>query len=364
MTPSPSRFAFYMAGLQVTINGRIGVTAEDPASCTFKYNGNMPLTITEVFGYSPDDQSPLVKEIRTAGTCPFTSKRCIKTFRDSGVLHGTCTVKTPSDEEVICCPKRLYAEKYRILTDVALEAFGPELEAVIPPSEVEESKGQKGRAVAFGSGWGKELRVPKSGDQKGSYSADWILALISEANELIEFVALEVQSMDTTGDYQPEWCSQMGVPYTPYVAKKKKKKSSNINWENVNKRIIPQLLTKGNVFQRENLCRKGMFFVTPTPVYKRVIGRLGTKLSEFPLQPSGLTFRYYGLKPSSAPATIRELAYEGQYTTTVENLKEAFNSTLNLPPMNSITAKIQKALQSPKKLKQKPNEEKETSISG
>ena len=321
----------------------------------------MPLTITEVFGYSPEDQSPLVEEIRTTGTCPFTSRGCIKAFRDTGILHGTCTVRTPSGEEVICCPKRLYAEKYRILTEVAIEAFGSEVKVVIPPSEVEETKGEEGRVVAFGAGWGKELRVPKSGGQKGSYSADWILALISEANNLIEFVALEVQSMDTTGDYQPEWCKQMGVPYEPKVAKKK---SSNINWENVNKRIIPQLLTKGNVFQRENLCKKGIFFVTPTPVYQRVIGRLGAKLSEYPLQSSGLTFRYYGLEPSGIPGTIRKLVCEGQYTTTVENLKEAFNSTLNLPPMNSMAAKIQKALQSVKKPKQKPTSDKEKLTSG
>lgn len=323
----------------------------------------MPLTITEIFGYAPPDESPTVKEIRTTGTCPFTSKRCIKVFRDSGVVHGTCTVKTPSEEEVICCPKRLYAQQFKILTDVAVEAFGADLR-MIPPKDVFDTKGEQRRVVAFGSGWGKELRVPKSGDQKGSYSADWILALISEANDLLEFVALEVQSMDTTGDYQPEWCKQMGVPYNPVVLpKKKRKKASNINWENVNKRIIPQLLTKGNVFQREKLCKKGMFFVTPTPVYKRVIGRLGAKLSEFPLQSSALTFRYYGLGPSVGPGNIRELVYEGQYTTTVENLKEAFNSTLNLPPMGSIAAKIQKALESPKKLKQKPNEQKEI-ISG
>jgi hypothetical protein len=323
----------------------------------------MPLTVMEVFGYSPEDQSPFVKQIRAKEICPFTSGKCIKTFRDSGVVHGTCTVKTPSDEEVICCPKRLYAEKHKILIEVSFEAFGTDLKEVIPPNRVQETNGQRGRVVAFGSGWGKELRVPKPGGQKGSYSADWILALVSEKAELIEFVALEVQSMDTTGSYQPEWAKQMGVHYAPKAAGKREK-ASNINWENVNKRIIPQLLTKGNVFQRERLCKKGMFFVTPTPVYKRVIGRLGAKLSEYPLQSGALTFRYYGLKASSEAGEIRELLYEGQFTTIVENLKEAFNSTLNLPPRESIAAKIEKALQSPAKLKQKPNEEKGLLISG
>ena len=323
----------------------------------------MPLAITEIFGFAPHDDSAEVKNYRGTGTCPFTSKKCIKTFRDGGIINGTCTVKPPTGEEVICCPKRLYAENYKILTEVAIEAFGPDVQ-VIPPKNVQDTKGETRRVVAFGSGWGKELRVPKSAGKAGSYSADWVLALISEENDLQEFVALEVQSMDTTGSYQEEWCNLMGIPYSPVVAKKSKSKPSNINWENVNKRIIPQLLTKGNVFQREKMCKKGVFFVTPTPVYQRVIDRLGAKLSEFPFQSSALTFRHYGLSHDIVPGAVRELVFQGQYTTTIENLKEAFNSTLNLPPMNSIAEKIQSALKSPIKLKKQPNEPKEKLVSG
>jgi Restriction endonuclease NotI len=73
--------------------------------------------------------------------------------------------------------------------------------------------------------------------------------LISVTGELLEFVPVEVQSMDTTGSYQPEWYRLFGRT----LPEGRFKKGSNINWENVNKRIIPQLMSKGNVFRREEL---------------------------------------------------------------------------------------------------------------
>ncbi len=128
----------------------------------------------------------------------------------------------------------------------------------------------------------------------------------------------------------------------------------SINWENVNKRIIPQLLTKGNVFGRESMCRKGLFFVCPAPVYKKLIERLGAKLSPWPMRNGALTFRWYDLVPTAAPGEIRSLRCQGQFTTTIENLKEAFNSTLNLPSMGVMSTTIQKAVdkaRNPKKKK-------------
>ena len=42
--------------------------------------------------------------------------------------------------------------------------------------------------------------------------------------------------------------------------------NAGMNWENVNKRILPQLIYKGHVLRREELCRKGLFFVCPKHV--------------------------------------------------------------------------------------------------
>jgi hypothetical protein len=324
--------------------------------------GVMALAITEIFGYAPSDSTPFVSEIRQSGTCPFVQKTCIKVFRDGGIINGTCSVKPPSSEEVVCCPKRMYAENFKIIRDVAVEVFGSNAN-LIPPADVKNTCGQHGRVVAFGGGWGKELRVPKGEGKKGGYSADWILVLLQPDDDLAEFVAIEVQSMDTTGSYQQAWCKLMGVPYSPTSGKVGKREGS-INWENVNKRILPQLITKGLVFQREALCKKGLFFITPTPVYKRVVERLGTTPGDVPLQPSAITFRHYELGMIAKPGEIKPLVFQGQYTTTVHHLRDAFFSTLNLPPQGTITGKIRDALKAKAKLTRIKNEPEEPLISG
>jgi hypothetical protein len=309
----------------------------------------MGLLITETFGYATSDTSEVALTQRKSEVCPFLNKTCWKRFRNGGRVNGTCVVKPPTSEEVIVCPDRLYAENFGILRDVVVEAFGPSMK-LIGPTEINDTQGAKNRIVVFGKRWGKELRVPKSGQNANGYAADWILARLSESSEVEEFVPVEVQTMDTTGSYQGEWykMNNLSLPTGSEPT------DPSINWENVNKRIIPQLLTKGNVFGRESMCRKGLFFVCPAPVYKKLIERLGAKLSPWPMRSGALTFRWYDLVPTSAPGEIRSLRCQGQFTTTVENLKEAFNSTLNLPSMGVMSTTIQKAVdkaRNPKKKK-------------
>ncbi len=233
----------------------------------------------------------------------------------------------------------MYADEYQVLKDVAAVAFGTGTK-LIRNDDILETQGELKRVVVFGQKWGKELRVPKSAEAVGDYSVDWILALISEDGELVEFVPVEVQTMDTTGSYQPEWYKL----FSRKLPENCKPKGSNINWENVNKRIIPQLLSKGNVFRREDLCKKGLFFICPEPVYNKFKARMGTKLSEYPIGSGTLTFRRYQLSNTVPPGQIRKLKSTGQFTTTVENLRDAFNSTLGLPDMGVIGKAIKRAI--------------------
>ena len=306
----------------------------------------MALSIVETFGYRISDKSEIAEFHRTDKLCPFLGRRCWKSFRAGSIVHGTCVVKPPNSEEVIVCPDRLYSENFRVLREVATEAFGSGIE-LIGPEALADSQGKPNRVVVFGKRWGRELQVPKNADSTGGYSADWILARVDASGKLEEFAPLEIQTMDTSGSYQGEWHRLYNLPLPTGVTIK----SSGINWENVNKRIIPQLLTKGNVFGREPLCKKGLFFVCPTPVYERLMGRLGAKLSSWPMRAGALTFRWYSLSASGVPATPRSLVLDGQFTTTVENLKEAFNSILNLPSMGAMGTIIQAALDSAVKKK-------------
>jgi hypothetical protein len=104
--------------------------------------------------------------------------------------------------------------------------------------------------------FGKELRLPSRG-ARGGYFLDWALARLDASGALAEFVAVEVQSIDTTGICRPE-VELLRVGHAKVPASK-----AGLNWENVSKRILPQLICNGHILRREPLCRKGLFFFPP-----------------------------------------------------------------------------------------------------
>jgi hypothetical protein len=179
--------------------------------------------------------------------------------------------------------------------------------------------------AVFGKRWGKELRLPQRG-HRGGYFVDWIMALLDPEGKLREFVAVEIQSIDTTGNYREERES--------YLKNQRFRGTSRagLNWENVSKRILPQLIYKGHVLRREPLCRQGMFFVSPAAVYDRILQRLGGRLLQYARQPGSLTFRWYGLGKMQEHGARRPLEAEGEFTTTIDQIAVAFTSPTNLPP--------------------------------
>ena len=93
----------------------------------------MALKVIEFFGYAPLD--PTAANLVAQRRCPFVESNCIKPD------HGTCAVQQLRDASpVICCPNRLYASTFRILSDVASEAFGPNTELVKPPEVLERRR--------------------------------------------------------------------------------------------------------------------------------------------------------------------------------------------------------------------------------
>ncbi|MGH9761535.1 MAG: hypothetical protein ACREAC_11960, partial [Blastocatellia bacterium] len=123
--------------------------------------------------------------------------------------------------------------------------------------------------------------------------------------------------------------------------------NAGINWENVNKRILPQLIYKGHVLRREVLCRAGLFFICPTPVYERIARRVGGNLTRYPAPaPGTLTFRWYDIGSEVPSGSIRNLKFQGQFTTTVEQVAYAFLSPGNMPPEDSYARAISAKLRS------------------
>jgi len=296
----------------------------------------MALQIIEFFGYSPRDKSTAAGATRQSLACPFVGGTRTKTLRGDGgakVVGGACTVRQATPSPVICCPKRLYAGRYRILQDVAEAVFGPGL-PFVPGSQVSVDPRVGNRVFAFGSSLGGEVRLPPIRG-RGGFFVDWILALVDKQGELKEFVAVEVQSIDTTGNYRKEREAHLAErEFAGYS-------NAGINWENVNKRILPQLIYKGHVLRRETLCKAGLFFVCPTPVYEKISVRVGGNLTKYPAPaPGTLTFRWYNIGPEVRSGQMRKLVFEDQLTTTVEQLAYAFLSPGNLPPEDSYAKAI------------------------
>lgn len=293
--------------------------------------------IIEFFGYSPIDDSPTAKLARKERLCPFIGGSCLKTLND-GQQSGACTLETTRGGPVICCPIRLYADKHRILQDVATVAFGGPVDLLIGNQARHTApKVGRSRVAVFGKAWGGELRLPnRSG--VGGYYVDWVLAKLDKNDKLEEFVAIEVQSIDTTGNYRGE--REAYLTETPFSGSS----TAGLNWENVSKRILPQLIYKGNVLQRERYCKKGLFFVSPTPVYERINQRLGSGLLDYHLQTGSITFMWYNVGDGVPAGQIRKLKKGGMFTTSVVQVANAFTSPTNLPPANVYEKAIALAL--------------------
>ncbi len=298
----------------------------------------MASNIVEFFGFSPADQSTAAKQARSTLFCPFVQKPCSKTL-SNGDKSGACTLKLQRTDPVIICPDRLYAESYKILHDVAKIAFGTHVQLVSANSPTLKTPSPLAtvRVAVFGKRWGGELSLPTRGSS-GSYFVDWILAKLNATGDVESFVAVEVQSIDTTGNYQGERTAYLSGQ--PFIGSS----TAGLNWENVNKRILPQLIYKGNVLRREKLCTKGLFFVCPKQVYERIIKRLGTSLPEYPHQTGALTFMWYDIAPSSGDGNMRGLVQSGHLTTTVEQVANAFALPGTLPAVNVYAEAIRHAL--------------------
>ncbi|MFR1987666.1 MAG: NotI family restriction endonuclease [Prevotellamassilia sp.] len=301
--------------------------------------------ISEFFGYRAEDKSQKALETAAKKLCPFLNTSCIKILSRMQIPSGVCALrqKSKGSPDVICCPIRLYANNYKILHDIAQKAFGCNLALYAGRVAVEKARKEKGAIAVFGHGWGGELRLPQR-KGTGSYFVDWVLARLNNRGELIEFTAIEVQTIDTTGNYQTARKALLNnreiIPDT-----------AGFNWENVNKRIIPQLIYKGQILQREDLCKAGLFFVSPKPIHDRVLDRLGGKagLPQFPSQPAAIHFVAYDITHKEKDGTISAIDMIEEHCTTVYKVQEAF-SAVTLPERNVYQDAILRSLY-PERLK-------------
>lgn len=299
-------------------------------------------TISEFFGFRAEDNSSVALKAVADRKCPFTGIACTKLLGRERTISGVCAIRPRSAgaPSVICCPNRLYANDYQMLKIVSKKAFGVDLNLYAGRVAISKSREENGAIAVFGHGWGGELRLPQR-HGTGSYFVDWVLARLDGNGELVEFTAIEVQTIDTTGSYG---AAQRALRVNRSIIAG----TVGLNWENVAKRIIPQLIYKGQVLQREELCKSGLYFVCPTPIYNRVLKRLGGKeaIPEFPMQPASIHFIAYDYSQEfgdvpqgqAVPLDVKE-----EHCTTVYKVQEAFSS-VSLPEGNVYGNAIRKCL--------------------
>lgn len=306
----------------------------------------MALQITEFFGFEPGDAA--AGPYFSARQCPFIGRDCTKPE------HGACSVRQTQGEDIICCPNRMYASDYRILLEISSELFGAHA-SLIRAADLSQKlaagetlSGQE--IVVFGRHWGQELPLSRaggasSGSARGNYYMDWILARVDARGALQEFTAVEVQTIDTTGNYREQSEAYFqGKAFTDAQGRCPGFSNAGMNWENVNKRILPQLIYKGHAIRREQKCTKGLFFVCPQQVYDKIRDRLGHNLHEYHPSSGTITFRSYGLAAKDTSLPHRDLIKTGQFTTTVDQVALAFTAPMNLPDAGAYESAIIRAL--------------------
>jgi hypothetical protein len=277
--------------------------------------------LVEVFGYAPDDLTPEARNLWQLGACPFLGRRCSKTNHDQTITYGTCSVTSP-EGDIIICPNRLYANRYETLRRSVIQCYGSETPMLLF-SEYVERRNEKGRvAVALGMNSGKEVRLARS------LSMDWVIALI-ECGKLVDYVGVEVQSIDITGNYRDTWHAYKNFDADTLVVPSS---GHGLNWANVHKRLIPQIIRKGLVYSRSNLVTKGLFFIAPDIVYRKFEDVVGADIPKASLfDKNTITVHTYGLDSQVQHGKQRQLLFLREVRFTIDDFSNRFITGPNLP---------------------------------
>jgi hypothetical protein len=155
--------------------------------------------------------------------------------------------------------------------------------------------------VALGQNSGKEVQV---GSDKNKLSMDWVLVRIVD-NEPVEIAGIEVQSIDITNNYRVTWDAYKQLRINENIQIPTSK--HGMNWANVHKRLIPQIIRKGQIYSDSKLASKGMYFVVPDTVYQRFEEIIGS--TPFLPKPSKgvLSVFAYSLSKPVETGSIREI---------------------------------------------------------
>lgn len=285
--------------------------------------------LVEIFGHAPNDVTPKSRKYWDLSACPFIGRACTKHDHTNTICYGTCSV-TNAGQEVIICPNRLYANSYESIRHVSEDAFGT-LPFMMFDEYVKNASASLDFVVALGQNSGKEVKLSKM-------SMDWVLAHIKNG-ELVEYAGVEVQSIDITGNYRDAW----------YAARDKKSvippSGHGLNWANVHKRLMPQIIRKSLVYSKSALVKKGLYFIVPEAVYQRFEEIIGSDIPNVDISGKDVISVFtYDLGNVVPHGDIRELVRSRTLRFKLVEFSARFISGPNLPTGNELDSKIRKIL--------------------
>lgn len=185
----------------------------------------MSTKIIELFAFARDESVDWGDAVDRQH-CPYLNRRCIKVRKSRPKISiGTCTVQYGrEDTSVIICPYRLL-ERKQVFTDslhlLTLHEPGNELHVVT------------------------EVTIPGG-------NVDYFL-VSTKARKVMDFVGVELQTLDTTGTLWPErqrFLQSKGVPVRKGDANSSK--GFGMNWKMTAKTILVQLHHKVETFEGIN----------------------------------------------------------------------------------------------------------------
>jgi Restriction endonuclease NotI len=292
-----------------------------------------PRALIEVFGHAPNDNTPAARKFWSLSACPFIGKACSKFDHTSTICYGTCSV-TNAGQNVVICPNRMYEENYKTIRKVSHDAFGN-----LPfylfddylKLAIKEKTENIDVVVALGQKSGKEVKISQM-------SMDWVLAHI-KGDVLCGYVGIEVQSIDITGNYRDAWyAAKNSANQIPQSA-------HGLNWANVHKRLIPQIIRKSLIYSKSNLVTKGLYFVVPEPVYQRFEDIIGKDIPV--VEEPGkdvITVHTYDLGPEVPFGSIRSLLERRKLRFKLDDFSARFITGPNLPSGDVLDNKIREIL--------------------
>ncbi len=181
----------------------------------------MDSKLSEFFSYSTSTNKDWEKIVRHQ-QCKYLSNKCIKNRKSlPDIALGTCTVRYGKQErDIIICPHRLLQDKKIFMDSIHLLTLhepGNELH-VIP-----------------------EISIPGG-------SVDYFIASVRKG-KVIDFVGIELQTMDTTGTVWNERQKFLNNNSIEVEEEDLKKKNFGINWKMTAKTILVQLHHKIDTFE-------------------------------------------------------------------------------------------------------------------